>query len=114
MLQIAVCDDNIDELSNMVQLIHILHIHKKRAVRFDKTPIFQQAIADRRKRLRTFDHLAGAQMIEDVSADDLGKSQIGDQYFLNPLIALYDNRILILFQFNLLQQFIKGEEQLLL
>ena len=90
--------------------IHILHIHKIRAVRFDKTPIFQQAIADRGKRLRTFDHLAGAQMIEDVSADDLGKHQIGEQYFLNPLIALYDDRILFFFRFDLLQQLIKGEE----
>ncbi|MEA5012333.1 MAG: response regulator, partial [Angelakisella sp.] len=45
-------------------------------------------------------------MIEHVSTDDLGKSQIGDQYFLNPLIALYDDRILFFFRFDLLQQLI--------
>lgn len=94
--------------------IHILHIHKKRAVRFDKTPIFQQAFADSGKRLHTFDHLTGAQMIEDVSSDDLDKDQIEDQYFLNPLVALYDDRILFLFRFDLLQHIIQGEEQLLL
>ena len=91
--------------------IHILHIHKIGAVWFDKAPILKKIIADRVKRLRTFDYLAGAQVIQYISADDLGKNQIGDQYFLNTLITLYNNRILILFRFYLLQQFVKGEEE---
>ncbi len=91
--------------------IHILHIHKIGAVGFDKTPIFQKFIADRGKRLCTFDYLAGAQVIHHISTDDLCKNQIRDQYFLNALIALYDNRILVFFRFDLLYHFVKGEEQ---
>jgi len=55
----------------------------------------------RKKRFFAFDYLAGTQVIEHISADDLDKDQIGDQYSLNALLAHYDDRILIFFHFYL-------------
>ncbi|MNV94008.1 hypothetical protein D3C71_1887570 [compost metagenome] len=52
-------------------------------------------------------------MIQHISADDFGKGQVGNQYFLNPHITLYDKRILILFRLYMFEYFVKGEEQFL-
>jgi hypothetical protein len=40
-----------------------------------------------------------------------GKNQVGDYYFMNNPIALYDNRILIVFHVHLLQHLVKDDEQ---
>jgi len=87
LLGLALCDRNSGKgLQGYLMVfdgVHILHIHKIIAVRLDKAPIVQKIAADSGKRLRTFDDIAGEQVIEDVSADARRPAQFTFSYFLS-------------------------------